>query len=54
MQVRRARGLFHQNLGLGEGSAVPVGIPLPYASTVPPAGWLKCNGAFFSASAYPA
>ncbi|RAH27193.1 hypothetical protein DOT37_21520, partial [Pantoea agglomerans] len=43
-----------RNLGLGEGSAVPVGIPLPYASAVPPAGWLKCNGASFSASAYPA
>ncbi|WP_440500972.1 phage tail protein [Serratia nevei] len=46
--------LFVKNLGLGEGSAVPVGVPLPYASSVPPAGWLKCNGASFSASAYPA
>lgn len=43
-----------KNLGLGEGSAVPVGIPLPCASSVPPVGWLKCNGASFSASAYPA
>lgn len=43
-----------KNLGLGEGSAVPVGVPLPCASSVPPAGWLKCNGASFSASAYPA
>ena len=43
-----------KNLGLGEGSAVPVGIPLPYASSVPPTGWLKCNGASFSGSAYPA
>jgi len=42
-----------KNLGLGEGSAVPVGVPLPYASSVPPAGWLKCNGASFSALAYP-
>lgn len=39
-----------KNLGLGEGPAVPVGVPLPYASSVLPAGWLKCNGASFSAA----
>lgn len=32
------------NLGLGDGSAVPVGVPLPWTVAVPPAGWLKCNG----------
>ncbi|MEP8859412.1 phage tail protein [Enterobacter asburiae] len=41
------------NLGLGEGSALPVGTPVPWPSAAPPAGWLKCNGAAFTASQYP-
>ena len=45
--------VFLQNLGLGEGSALPVGVPVPWPSTTPPTGWLKCNGAFFSAEEYP-
>ncbi|WP_342090108.1 phage tail protein [Escherichia coli] len=40
-------------LGLGEGSALPVGIPVPWPSATPPTGWLKCNGAAFSAEKYP-
>lgn len=40
-------------LGLGDGSAVPVGVPLPYPAATAPAGWLKCNGASFSATTYP-
>ncbi|MGK6329138.1 phage tail protein [Erwinia sp. DT-104] len=40
-------------LGLGDGSAVPVGVPLPYPAATAPDGWLKCNGASFSATAYP-
>ncbi|HDW4032679.1 TPA: tail fiber protein [Escherichia coli] len=40
-------------LGLGEGSALPVGVPVPWPSATPPTGWLKCNGASFSASQYP-
>ncbi len=42
-----------QNLGLGEGSALPVGVPVPWPSATPPTGWLKCNGAPFSAEEYP-
>ncbi|EIL45746.1 Tail Collar domain protein [Escherichia coli 541-15] len=42
-----------QNLGLGEGSALPVGVPVPWPSATPPTGWLKCNGAPFSAEKYP-
>ena len=42
-----------QYLGLGEGSALPVGIPVPWPSATPPTGWLKCNGAPFSAEEYP-
>ncbi|EFN9280899.1 tail fiber protein [Escherichia coli] len=40
-------------LGLGEGSALPVGVPVPWPSAIPPTGWLKCNGAPFSAEEYP-
>lgn len=45
--------VFLQNLGLGEGSALPVGVPVPWPSATPPTGWLKCNGAVFSAEEYP-
>ncbi|EDO5059264.1 phage tail protein, partial [Salmonella enterica subsp. enterica serovar Poona] len=36
-----------------EGSALPVGVPIPWPSAMPPTGWLKCNGAAFTASQYP-
>ncbi|MFY4360621.1 phage tail protein, partial [Escherichia coli] len=39
--------------GLGEGSALPVGVPVPWPSATPPTGWIKCNGAPFSAQEYP-
>ncbi|HGX4382052.1 TPA: ABC transporter substrate-binding protein [Escherichia coli] len=42
-----------KNVGLGEGSALPVGVPVPWPSATPPTGWLKCNGAAFSAEEYP-
>lgn len=42
-----------QYLGLGEGSALPVGVPIPWPSATPPTGWLKCNGAAFTTSQYP-
>lgn len=45
--------LFVKNLGLGEGSALPVGVPVPWPSATPPTGWLKCNGAPFSTAQYP-
>ncbi|EGG7064865.1 TPA: tail fiber protein, partial [Escherichia coli] len=45
--------LFVKNLGLGEGSALPVGVPVPWPSATLPAGWLKCNGAAFSSEMYP-
>ncbi|HDL6510746.1 TPA: tail fiber protein [Yersinia enterocolitica] len=41
------------NLGLGEGSLVPIGIPLPYPLATPPTGFLKVNGSSFSAATYP-
>ncbi|EFI5776978.1 tail fiber protein, partial [Escherichia coli] len=27
---------------MGEGSALPVGVPVPWPSATPPTGWLKC------------
>ncbi|HAY5074239.1 TPA: integrase [Escherichia coli] len=42
-----------ENLGLGEGSALPVGVPVPWPLATPPTGWLKCNGAPFAAKNYP-
>ncbi|MFH2726008.1 tail fiber protein [Escherichia coli] len=42
-----------KKVGLGEGSALPVGVPVPWPSATPPTGWLKCNGAAFSAEEYP-
>ncbi|EOK6119056.1 phage tail protein [Escherichia coli] len=43
-----------ENLGLGEGSALPVGVPVPWPSVTPPTGWLKCNGSSFNLTSYPA
>ncbi|HHK9312274.1 TPA: tail fiber protein [Escherichia coli] len=40
-------------LGLGEGSALPVGVPVPWPTSTAPTGWLKCNGAPFSTAQYP-
>lgn len=42
-----------KNVRLGDGSALPVGIPVPWPGTTAPDGWLKCNGATFSATQYP-
>ena len=42
-----------QYLGLGGGSILPVGVPVPWPLETPPAGWMKCNGAHFSAEEYP-
>ena len=44
---------FSKNLGLGEGSALPVGVPIPWPSATPPDGWVKCNGAAFDKVKYP-
>lgn len=40
-------------LGLGAGSALPVGVPVPWPTATPPGGWLKCNGATFITAQYP-
>ncbi|MBE8596884.1 tail fiber protein [Xenorhabdus sp. BG5] len=47
------KAAFVKNLGLTAGSAVPVGVPIPWPLATPPAGWMKCNGATFTAAQYP-
>ncbi|MDF0838668.1 phage tail protein, partial [Escherichia coli] len=42
-----------ENLGLGEGSALPVGVPVPWPTATPPEGWLKCDGRAFTKEQYP-
>lgn len=44
---------FLNNLRLGAGSALPVGVPVSWPLASAPEGWLKCNGAAFTASQYP-
>ncbi|HII0613663.1 TPA: phage tail protein, partial [Klebsiella pneumoniae] len=34
-------------------SALPVGVPVPWPLATVPTGWLKCNGAAFTAAQYP-
>lgn len=41
------------NLGLGDGSTLPVGVPVPWPLSVPPTGWMKCNGSSFNMTANP-
>ncbi|MDM3430477.1 tail fiber protein [Citrobacter sp. Cb023] len=40
-------------LGLGEGSMLPVGTPIPWPLATPPTGFLKMNGATFDKVANP-
>ncbi|WP_341875107.1 phage tail protein [Enterobacter hormaechei] len=42
-----------EKVRLGDGSALPVGVPVPWPSAAAPVGWLKCNGAVFTAAQYP-
>ena len=42
-----------KNLGLGDGSALPVGVPVPWPLPNPPQGWLKYNGAPFDKIMFP-
>ncbi|EAV1591693.1 tail fiber protein [Salmonella enterica] len=38
---------------MGDGSALPVGVPVPWPLPNPPEGWLKYNGAPFDKNRYP-
>ncbi|SRY77284.1 prophage tail fiber domain-containing protein [Escherichia coli] len=42
-----------ENLGLGEGSALPVGAPVPWPSDTVPSGYALMQGQTFDKSAYP-
>ncbi|NHB96138.1 tail fiber protein [Photorhabdus stackebrandtii] len=32
---------------------IPVGVPIPWPTAIPPTGWLQCNGAAFDKSKFP-
>ena len=53
MMPARQKNCIFLNVGLGDGSALPVGVPVPWPTATAPAGWLKCNGAAFTAQQYP-
>ncbi len=38
---------------MGDGAALPVGVPVPWPLATPPDGWLKYNGAVFDKSKFP-
>ncbi|WP_274727590.1 phage tail protein [Xenorhabdus bovienii] len=42
-----------ENLGLLEGSTLPVGVPVPWPTETAPEGWLICNGNSFDKVRYP-
>lgn len=42
-----------ENLGLGDGSALPVGVPIPWPTNTPPAGWITMSGQSISQSQLP-
>ncbi|WP_330993636.1 phage tail protein [Pluralibacter gergoviae] len=44
---------LRQNLGLGEGSTLPIGVPVPWPTATPPSGWLMCDGSAFDKAKYP-
>ncbi|MDF8533026.1 phage tail protein, partial [Escherichia coli] len=39
MMPARGENYIFLNVGLGEGSALPVGVPVPWPSATPPTGW---------------
>ncbi|MBS9440770.1 phage tail protein [Photorhabdus heterorhabditis] len=38
---------------ISNSSDIPVGVPVPWPTTIPPAGWLQCNGSVFDKSKFP-
>lgn len=42
-----------KNLGLGDGTALPVGIPVPWPKSTPPEGWITLSGQTITANQYP-
>ncbi|NRN29198.1 phage tail protein [Photorhabdus heterorhabditis] len=46
------KNAFVKNLGLLE-KLIPVGVPLPWPTEIPPEGWVPCNGAAFDKSKFP-
>ncbi|HHR5659014.1 TPA: phage tail protein [Klebsiella pneumoniae] len=38
---------------MGDGAALPIGVPVPWPLATPPDGWLKYNGASFDKAKFP-
>ncbi|CDH21419.1 putative protein StfE [Xenorhabdus bovienii str. kraussei Quebec] len=34
-------------------TVIPIGVPIPWPSEIPPEGWLQCNGDLFDKGRYP-
>ncbi|WP_434524966.1 phage tail protein [Photorhabdus asymbiotica] len=41
------------NKALERKTNIPVGVPIPWPTAIPPAGWVQCNGAVFDKSKFP-
>lgn len=41
------------NLGLGDGTALPVGTPIPWPASTPPTGWITLSGQTITSAQYP-
>lgn len=42
-----------KNLGLGDGTALPFGVPIPWPVSTPPDGWITMSGQAITAAQYP-
>lgn len=41
------------NLGLGDGTALPFGVPIPWPVSTPPSGWITMSGQTITKAQYP-
>ncbi|PVZ79359.1 phage tail protein [Serratia sp. S1B] len=53
LQKNLHAALNRLSLQSSDGSALPVGVPVPWPTATAPTGWLKCNGASFDDAKYP-
>lgn len=42
-----------ENLGLGDGTSLPVGTPIPWPTSTPPKGWITMSGQTITSPQYP-
>ncbi|MCW7548197.1 phage tail protein [Photorhabdus sp. APURE] len=44
---------LREDINSSKANDIPVGTPIPWPTTTPPAGWFQCNGAVFDKSKFP-